>query len=155
MFMKKKHESMHKMILVIAAVVAVGGICLVMVKKSGSFPFVSKNSECDLNIVNDSNDTISIKYKENGQKIAQVVQPGEKITGGKGFMRVFVAKKNGVYELTYAYPRPASGPTQVSVSQIISAGHQKNMGDEVYTEKGMLGDIKVYYEEVRDLDATY
>lgn len=89
---------------------------------------------------------------ESGKEIAQVIQPGDQATGGKGFIRIFVAKKSGSYELSYAFPRPVNSSQKVTLSQIIASAQKKNLGDAVYTEKGMIGDIMVEYEEARDLE---
>ena len=147
---------MKKMIVVIVAVVVIGFAGFMLMRNRFDIKmFSSSVSQSDLMIVNDSDDDISVEYKNDSQNVAKVVKPNEKITGGKGFIRIFVAKKPGSYELTYQFPRPSGSSQQVSLSQIIAAAQQKNLGDAVYTEKGMLGDIKVYYEEVRELDATY
>ena len=108
----------------------------------------SAQQGADLILVNDSSDTISTEYKDNGKEVSQVVKPGDQITGGQGFIRIFTAKKAGAYELTYQFPRPADASQQVTLSQVIAAAKDDKMEGEVYTKRGMLGDIKVFYEVV-------
>jgi len=147
---------MKKLILV-GVVVALGILGIVLMKDRfgmGMFSGASKASG-DLVVVNDSSDTISAEYKQDGKDVAPVVQPGDQITGGQGFIRIFTAKKAGSYELTYTFPRPAGSAQKVSLSQIVAAANVENFGDTVITKKGMIGDIKVEYEEARELDSTY
>lgn len=145
-------KMMQKMI-VIALVVLLGAAGLMLMKGrfGGIQLFSSKVSDdTDLMIVNDSSDTISVEYKDGDQKVAQRLPAGEKISGGKGFMQVF-AKRAGSYELTYPFPRPSGSTQQVTLSQIIDAAKKEDMTDEVYMQKGMIGDVAVVYEEVREL----
>lgn len=115
----------------------------------------SSQQGADLIVVNDSPDDISSTIKEDGKEVDQVLKAGDEATGGKGFIRIHTAKKNGQYELTYPFPRPADAPAKVTLSQIVASAQKKDLGDELYTEKGMIGDIKVEYEEVRELDSSY
>jgi hypothetical protein len=144
---------MKKMIVV--ALIVIASIAGVMFMRNrfdmGMFSQAGKQG-VDLVVVNDSNDDISIEYMENGKEVAQVLNSGEQATGGNGFIRVFTAKKDGSYELTYTYPRPAGAPEKVTLSQIVEAAQRENIGDELYTKEGMIGDIKVEYEEVRQMD---
>lgn len=151
-------KKMMKKIIIIALVVLLGAAGLMLLKGrfSGMQLFSSKVSDgTDLMIVNDSSDTISVEYKDGDQKVAQTLPAGEKISGGKGFIQVFTAKKSGSYELTYPFPRPAGSTQQISLSQIVDAAKKEGMTDEVYTQKGMIGDVAVVYEEARELQSTY
>lgn len=152
-----KNEKVMKKVIVILAIVAIGIAGFMFIRKRMSVQVLTNtDSKGDLVILNDSADTISAEYKDSTKETSFVLKPGEKVSGGKGFVRIFTAKKGGSYELTYTFPRPAGAAQQVSLSQIIDASQQKkDMGDTVYTEKGMLGDIKVMYEEARVLDSTY
>lgn len=114
----------------------------------------SSQQAMDLIIVNDSSDNISSAYKENGKEVDQVLNAGDETTGGKGFIRIYTAKRAGSYELSYPFPLPAGSPAKIRLSQIIAAARQKNLGDVEYTEKGMIGDIKVVYEELRDTSSS-
>ncbi len=147
---------MKKLILV--GVIVVASILGIMAVRNrlgmGMFTQTSQQG-VDLIILNDSSDSISTEYKENGKDVAQVLQPGEKGTGGKGLIRIFTAKKAGSYELMYQFPRPEGAAQQISLSQIVAAAINENFGDRIITRKGMIGDIKVEYEEVRDLASTY
>lgn len=146
---------MKKLILV-GVVVALGILGIVLMKdRFGMGMFSRSEQSSDLVVVNDSSDTISAEYKQDGKDVSPVVQPGDQITGGEGFIRIFTAKKAGSYELTYTFPRPAGSAQKVSLSQIIAAANVENFGDTVITKKGMIGDIKVEYEEARELDSTY
>ena len=144
---------MKKIILVGIVVLVVIMAVLFMRNRAGMGLFnMSGQQGADLIVVNDSSDTISSEYKEDGKDEAQVLKPGEEVTGGKGYIRLFTAKRDGSYELLYQFPRPADGPAKVTMSQIIAAAQKKNLGDEEYTERGTIGDIKVEYEEARMMD---
>ena len=146
-----------KKFIIIALVAVIGVFALLYFKDHfGVRLFSSKGAQGgDLVIVNDSSDIISVEYKENGTNVSPTVPVGANVTGGRGFIRVSIAKKAGTYELTYPFPRPVTGPQQVTLSQIIESVKQESPSDELIVKKGMIGDIKVDYEEVRDLDATY
>ena len=146
-----------KKLIIVAVVIAASIAGLMLVKNRMSVPMVSgANGGADLVVLNDSKDTISAEYKDAKKESAFVVKPGEKVSGGQGFLRIFTAKKDGSYELMYTFPRPSGASQEVALSQIVEAAQQrKDLGDAVYTEKGMLGDIKVVYEEARVLDSTY
>jgi len=144
--------------IVLASLVVLCSIAGVLVVKNYFNKGITNQTSqlgADLIVVNDSNDTISTEYKEDGKDIAKVLKPGDQVTGGHGFIRIFTAKKAGSYELTYEFPRPAGAAQKVALSEVVAAAQKKNLGDAVYTEKGMLGDIKVEYEEARVLDSTY
>jgi hypothetical protein len=144
----KKHHSMHHIILIgLLAVAAIAGLMFVKNRffgGMGSFMQMGQSSG-DVMIMNDSSEAMSVEYKENGKDVDAVVQPGKSVSGGHGLIRMFTAKKAGAYELTYTYPHAAQ---QVTVSQIIAAAKQDKMEGELYTKRGMIGDIKVFYEEV-------
>jgi hypothetical protein len=146
-----------KKIILLGVIIAVGVLVAIILMRDrfGMKMFSRTNQQNnDLIIVNDSPDIISVEYKKEGIDVSPTVQPGDQVTGGQGFIRVFTAKKVGSYELTYAFPR-STAPAQVTLSQIVESVKKENFGDEVITKKGMIGDIKVEYEEARDLDATY
>lgn len=117
--------------------------------------FFGGSVNADLVIVNDMPETASIAFTRDGKIASRVMHKGEKVSGGHGLVRVFVAKKSGAYEVMYPYPRPMGKPTEVSVSEIIKTVHNQHLGKELVTANGMIDDIKVMYEEVRDLDASY
>jgi len=146
-----------KKLIIVAAIVVVGIAGFMFIRNRMGVKMSSQASGgADLTVLNDSTDTISAEYKEGGKEAAFVLKPGEKVTGGKGFIRIFTAKKAGSYELMYTFPRPSGASQEVALSQIVEAAQQKkDLSDTVYTEKGMLGDIKVVYEEARVLDSTY
>ena len=147
---------MKKLILV-GAIVLASIVGIMVVKNRLGVDVLSSTTQQgpDLIVVNDSSDTISTEYTDNGQEVAQILKPGNQITGGQGFIRIFTAKKAGAYELTYQFPRPADALQQVTLSQVIAAAKDENFGDRIITRKGMIGDIKVEYEEVRVLASTY
>lgn len=147
---------MKKLILV-GAIVLASIVGIMVVKNRLGVDVLSSTTQQgpDLIVVNDSSDTISTEYADNGQEVAQILKPGDQITGGQGFIRIFTAKKAGAYELTYQFPRPADALQQVTLSQVIAAAKDENFGDRIITRKGMIGDIKVEYEEVRVLASTY
>lgn len=147
---------MKKLILVgVVVVVSIVGIMAVRNYLGMGIFSEATQQGADLVIINDSSDTISTEYAENGKEVAQVLKSGDQITGGQGFIRIFTANKAGSYELTYQFPRPADAPQQVTLSQVIAAAKDEKFGDRLITRKGMIGDIKVEYEEVRVFASTY
>ena len=112
----------------------------------------SASQGADLIIVNDSNADISTAVKDDGKEIDTELKAGQETSGGKGFIRVYTAKKAGSYELEYAFPRPAGAPEKITLSQIVAAPQADKMVGEIYTKKGMIGDVSVEYEELPDLD---
>ena len=142
---------MKKIVLVSIIVVASIMAVLFFRNRFGGGLF-SRSGQADLIVVNDSSDNISSAIKQDGKEVDQLLKAGDEATGGQGFIRIYTAKKSGSYELTYPFPRPSGTPAKVTLSQIIESAQKKNVGDELYTETGMIGDIKVEYEEVRELD---
>lgn len=140
-----------KKLIIAAVVVAVGLGGLLFVKnRLGMDSASSAIADGRIAITNDSSDTISVEYKIDDKNVAEKIEPGAQlICGSNGFVRVFTAKKSGSYELMY----PADGGMrEAKLSQISAVAQKKEMSDEISTAKGMLGDIKVMYEEVRELD---
>jgi hypothetical protein len=145
----KNHHSMNKIIMIgLLAVAAIAGLMFMKNRFGGMGSLMQMGQSAgDVMIMNDSAQAMSVEYKENGKDVDAVVQPGQSVSGGKGFIKIFTAKKAGAYELTYEYPHAAQ---QVTISQIIAAAKQDKMEGELYTRRGMIGDIKVFYEEVEE-----
>ncbi len=143
----KKHHSMHHIIVIgLLAVAAIAGLMFVKNRFGGMGSLMQMGQSAgDVMIMNDSQQAMSVEYKKDGKDVDAVVQPGQSVSGGKGFIKIFTAKKAGAYELTYEYPHAAQ---QVTISQIMAAAKQDKMEGELYTKRGMIGDIKVFYEEV-------
>lgn len=146
-----------KKLLLVGAIVVVSILAIVFMRDRFGMGMFSggEQSGGDLVVVNDSSDTISTEYKDGSEEVAQVLKPGDQVTGGEGFIRVFTANKAGSYELEYQFPRPADAPQQVTLSQIVESAKDETFGDRVIIRKGMIGDIMVEYEEPRVLDSTY
>jgi len=145
--MKRKNNT--KRILVGAIIVAlIIGVGIVFMRKKSPIIGVLTAQAADLIIVNDTSDTVSSEYKHNGKAVDHVIKPGEKVTGGMGLIRIFTAKKSGVYEIQYPYPRPAGKPGTVALSAIIQAAKSEQTTDNLYTKKGLINDVEVSYEEV-------
>jgi hypothetical protein len=145
----KNHHSMHKVLVIgLLAVAAIAGVMFVKNRFGGMGSMMHMHqSSGDVIIMNDSSEAMSVEYKEDGKDIDEVVQPGKSVSGGHGFIKIFTAKKAGAYELTYDYPHAAQ---QVTISEIIAAAKKDKMEGELYTRRGMIGDIKVFYEEVEE-----
>ncbi len=145
----KHHHSMHKIIMIgLLAVAAIAGLMFIKSRFGGMGSFMQMGQSAgDIMIMNDSSQAMSVEYKKDGKDVDAVVQPGQSVSGGKGFIKIFTAKKAGAYELTYEYPHAAQ---QVTISQIMAAAKQDKMEGELYTRRGMIGDIKVFYEEVEE-----
>ena len=141
--------------IVIISIVVVLFVVLFGVIKSRMCRSVSWVGGGDLVIINNSTDTASTAFSREGKMMSQVMNPGDRASGGRGLIRIFTPKKNGAYEIQYPFPRPSGKPVEISLTQVFDAVHNPKTGDELITEKGMIADIRVDYEEVRDLDATY
>jgi hypothetical protein len=141
-----------KKLIIAASVVAVAIVGVVIVKNRFGLSFSMKvvSSNGQIALTNDSPDKISVEYKSEGKKTDSVIAPGERLVCGEdGFVRVFTSKKSGSYEVMY----PAEGSLrEVTVSQIAAAAQKKELEEQVSVAKGMIGDIKVMYEEPRELD---
>lgn len=141
-----------KKIVLVSIVVVASIMAVLFVRNRFGGGLFNRSGQADLIVVNDSSDNISSAIKQDGKEVDQLLKAGDEATGGQGFIRIYTAKKSGSYELTYPFPRPSGTPEKVTLSQIIESAQKKNVGDELYTETGMIGDIKVEYEEVRELD---
>jgi hypothetical protein len=146
----KKTIPMIPMILCIIVCLAV---CFVVMRMRTGMSVMPHQSEgVDLVVVNNSSDKISTAFTKDGSTASRVVRPGEKATGGKGLLRIFVAKRNGNYEIQYPYPRPAGKPVEISLTQVLNAVHNPELEKELYVEKGRIDDIRVDYEDIRQME---
>ena len=147
-----------KKIIFLSVIVVVGVMAALLLRNrcGQGWCVMSKGKGVDLVFVNDSQDTISCSYKGAEKEVNQVLKPGDEVTNGRGFLRIFT-NRDGFYELSYPFPRPTDAMQRVTLSQITTAAQQKkNLGESEYgegeyTEKGMLGDIKIEYEQVREI----
>lgn len=138
---------MKKMVIVVATVVVLA-VGFLSMKKA----FMGKKTSGDLVIVNDTAQAASCAFMRDGKMMSQVMQPGERCSGGRGLIRVFTAKKDGSYELQYPYPRPSGKKCEVLLTHIVSAPQKSGMDQELYFKKGMIEDIQVDYEEIKNID---
>jgi len=146
--------SMKKIIMAAALIAVVGGIGFLFMKGRVGMSFASKDFVAgQIMLTNDSSDKISVEYKVDGKDVTKVLSPREEVAcGAQGFVRVFTADKSGLYEVAY----PADSKMRsLSLSQIVKAAKKDVVDGEILTEKGMVGDIKVTYEEPLDLQVTY
>jgi len=153
-----KHKEHFSKLLIVGLVIVVSIGALMFFRDRFGMGMFSKSSQrngSDLVIVNDSSDTISAEYREGDKGAAPVIQPGGSLRGGKGFVRIFTAQKSGSYEVEYTYPRPAGSPKEIKLSQIVAAAKKEIFDRDIMMKEGMIGDIKIEYEEVRDLEVTY
>lgn len=143
-----------KKVILVAAIVGLGIVSFMLVRNRMGINFSMKATyPGQITLTNDSNDTISVEYKLGDEKVAMVLPKGETIPcGSNGFVQIFTANKAGSYELTYP---DDSSDRAVKLSQIVETAKKDNTEGAIYTEKGMLGDIKVVYEQIMELDATY
>ena len=141
------HEKTHvkKVVLAVILLGVIGGAgFFIWMKKvrSTSSAFVAGQ----ILFMNDSSDTISVEYKVNGANEDMVIQPNTKsICGSDGFVRIFTANKSGSYEVSYPVDQKQR---TLELSQIVNIARKGKAEEEVFTEKGMIGDIKVTYEEL-------
>jgi hypothetical protein len=151
----KSQNNVTKIIVVSAfVIVLIFGLGFIKNRMVGFFGGTEVNGG-DLVIVNDTSETASSAFMRDGKMMSKVMHAGEKTSGGRGLIRIFVAKKSGAYEIEYPFPRPVGKPFEIGLTQIFAAVSNPKMGEELITEKGMIDDIRVDYEEVRNLDATY
>jgi hypothetical protein len=151
---KKNHMNQ---IIMVGILILAGLVAILFVKnrfgsrRSATTAIQDKN---DLVLINDLNDAVSVEYTKDEKKVSSVLKPNDQMTNGKGFIKVFVAGKGGSYDVDYSYPRPLGSTEQVRVSQVLQAvrGQEKVTsvpdGDSILNEKGMVGDVKVSYEEI-------
>src|SRR5690606_21298528 len=122
---------------VVAAIIITAFIVIgAMKNRFGGFFAGGKSSSSDLIIVNNTSETASSAFVRDGKMISQVMQPGERTSGGRGLIRIFIAKKSGAYEIEYPFPRPAGKPVEISLTQIFDAARRPEMNDELITQKG-------------------
>jgi hypothetical protein len=145
---------MKKIILIVfVTVLAIAGFLLLRSRFDMSFGIKSVTPG-QIKLTNDSSDKISVEYKRDDKNVDAQLSAGEAIyCGSNGFVRIFIANKTGSYELTY--PGDDSVSRAVTLSQIVEAAKKDSADDDLYIKKGIVGDIKVVYEEVLALDATY
>lgn len=145
---------MKKVIMIIALIAAVGCAGFMFVKGRSLIGFSTTSVAAgQIILVNDSADKISVQYKVDGKDVTQALSSKEEAAcGANGFVRVFTSEKSGSYEI--AYPSDQQG-RKLMVSQIVKAAKKDSVDGEILTEKGMVGDIKVTYEEPLELAATY
>lgn len=99
-----------------------------------------------ISILNDSADTISVEYKMGEENVDATIPAREKmLCGSNGFVRIFTAKKDGSYEVMYPVDTQLR---EVTLSQIVESVKKEAVEGEIFTKKGMLGDIAIMYEEV-------
>lgn len=145
---------MKKIIMAVVLIAVVGGIGFMFMKGRFDMSFSSKDFVAgQIMLTNDSADKMSIEYKVDGKDVTKVLSPREEVAcGAQGFVRVFTTDKSGSYELMY----PADSKMRsLTLSQIVKAARKDAIEGEILTEKGMVGDVKVTYEEPLDLQVTY
>lgn len=143
-----------KKLIMIGVLVAVSILGILFLRNRFDMPMFMRFSQDngDLVIVNDSPDTISVEYKENGKNVSPVLNPGDTVTGGHGLMHVFTADHKGSYEIKYSYPRSASSPQQITLSQIVGAAKKEQLSADIFVKRGMIGDVSIEYEEPMEVD---
>lgn len=139
-----------KKIVIIALIAIVGIVGILMVKNSFRFNVnFTASTPGAIMLTNDSSDTISVEYTIGDKKIDTQLPPREEITcGANGFVRVFTAQKSGSYELIY--PNDSKVRT-ITLSQILAGVKKDAVENDIYTKSGMLGDVKITYEEVQQV----
>lgn len=144
-----------KKIIMIGVIVAVSILGIIFLRNRFEMPTFMRSGQSygDLVIVNDSPNVISVEYQENGRNVSPVLQPGDTATGGQGIIRVFTADKTGSYEIKYAYPRSATAPQQITLSQIVGAAKNEKLSPDIFVKRGMIGDVSIEYEEPREVDS--
>jgi len=146
----EKETRMKSLIVIIAIVVVLGVAGFMLMRNRFGATKMKVTTAGQITLLNDSSDTMSVEYKFGGKNIAMVLPPREKITcGSDGLLRIFTSDKAGAYEITYPIDMRER---EIKVSQVVAAGKKKELEGAIATEKGMIGDIKVMYEEPRELD---
>ena len=143
-----------KKIILVVAIVAVCAVGLLFVKNRLGVSLRNPASQPgQIIIFNDSADKMSVEYKVDNKDVSMTIAAREKMAcGSNGFVRVFTSKKDGSYELMY----PADNSSrEITLSQIVASVKKDAVEGEIFSKKGMIGDIKVNYEEVLQSDSTY
>lgn len=103
----------------------------------------------DLTIYNNLKEPVRVEYKRHNRLISFQIEPGKEWHEGQGFFKIHKESREGYYEISYPYPRPKNKPERLNVSDIMAAATQVSLDDyDYYTEKGMIDDIKIFYEEI-------
>lgn len=141
------HKEMKHKAMIGAFIVVVGVAGFMWVKnRFGGMSIGTQVASGQIMLMNDSSDKISVDYKVGDKMVAKVLAPREEIAcGDNGLVRVKTAHKSGSYELTYPVDQRSR---KVALSQIVGVAKKDNVAAEILTETGMVGDIKVMYEEV-------
>src|SRR5689334_11639990 len=109
-------NGVNKIIIVSAVIVVlILGLGIMRSRMGGFFAGAELNGG-DLVIINDTSETASSAFMRDGKMMSQVMHAGEKTSGGRGLIRIFVAKKNGAYEIEYPFPRPVGKPSEIALT---------------------------------------
>lgn len=137
---------MKKIILAIGIIGLLVVGCLIFRDRFGMGGQAEMFESGQISLMNDSADTISVEYKMGEENVDATIPAREKLLcGSNGFVRIFTAKKDGSYEVMYPVD---STLREVTLSQIVESVKKEAIEGEVFTKKGMLGDISIMYEEI-------
>jgi len=143
------HKEMKNKVMIVALIAVAGVVGFMLVKgRFGNFSMGSAavSAAGQIMLLNDSSDTISVVYQVGGENVTAILGPRHEVAcGNKGLVRVHTANKSGSYELMYPVDEKVR---KVALSQIVNVAKKDNVAAEILTETGMVGDIKVMYEEV-------
>lgn len=146
---------MKKSMIFVFVLIALLGLMMIYNKSIRVMFFAEKETvgtvtQQDLEIINDTKDSISVQYKKELGKASIVAKPNEVAPGGNGFLSIQTADKKGYYEIRYLFPRPANKLSRIALSQIIEAvkGIALEVEGELRVAKGNIDDIAISYEEI-------
>ena len=105
-----------------------------------------------LTIVNDTRERVRVKYpRKTGGEMKKVLVPSKRFSYAQGKAFIYLRSKNGTYTVTISSSRPVGSLEKLTLTQIMEAAKQKErMGPHgYYTEKGQIGDVKIFFETIR------
>ena len=104
-----------------------------------------------LSIVNDTRERVRVRYpRKTGKEMEKVLMPGKRFSYAQGKAFIYLPSRNGTYKVTISSARPVGSLEKITLTQIMEAAKQnKHLGPHgYYTEKGHIGDIKIFFEKV-------
>ncbi len=104
-----------------------------------------------LTITNDTEEEVRVRYPRKTKKEAKkILSPGERFSYAQGKVFIYLPSRNGTYEITISKSRPVGSLKEITLTQIMEAAKKKEHtgAHGYYTEKGTIGDIKIFFETI-------
>ena len=104
-----------------------------------------------LTIINDTKEKVRVRYPRKTKKAAKkILLPGERFSYAQGKAFIYLPSRNGTYEITIPESRSVGSLKKITLKQIMEVAKQKEHTGpyNYYTEKGKIGDIKIFFETI-------